>query len=304
MKLRYFFTFLLIVMIFISFCGDGSNNSDNILSVLPETGETGDWKISDDAQVFKRDELFEFINGGAEIYLEYGFKQAAGQSFENSNGKSMNLELYQMTDNASAYGMYSFKISEKGKPVDIGDAGVLDDYYLNVWKGDYVITLIGFDSEKETLDGLVKIAEVIAGKIEVSGEKPDIAERFQDKFSSSQHIKYIEGGLALFNIYEYAPGNIFNVKKGLYGKYDSERILIFEYDNETLCNEKYKNSADFFKNSGDFTDFSKDGSNMFVIDKKQDPVFINSASNYIIIVIGTEKVKAEKIAQSFKERIH
>ena len=167
MKLNYIVNFLAIAVVFFANCSGQSSNKNNMLSVLPENGEIGEWRSSDEVRIFKGDELFDFINGGAEIYHEYGFNKAAGQSFENNSGKSINLELYMMTDYASAFGMYTFKISDKGKPAEIGDAAVLADYYLNIWKGNYVITLIGFDSEKETLDGLVKIGEVIAGKIAV-----------------------------------------------------------------------------------------------------------------------------------------
>jgi len=56
--------------------------------------------------VFDGNSLWGYINGGADIYLEYGFKQVLVQeiSHKNSNYK---IEIYRMIDMESAYGIFS-----------------------------------------------------------------------------------------------------------------------------------------------------------------------------------------------------
>ena len=51
------------------------------LGLLPQAGDAGSWKPEDEPQHVEGEDLFLLINGGAEIYHEYGFTQAAVQSY-------------------------------------------------------------------------------------------------------------------------------------------------------------------------------------------------------------------------------
>lgn len=47
------------------------------------------------------------IDGGAELYKEYGFKALTVQQVRLPHGEELLLEFYRMTDSAAAYGVYS-----------------------------------------------------------------------------------------------------------------------------------------------------------------------------------------------------
>ena len=66
-----------------------------------------------------------------------------------------------MQSSAAAYGVYTFKTSSQGEKIPVGTDGFLEEYYLNFWKGPYVVTVIGFDSEKETLDAILLAARKV-----------------------------------------------------------------------------------------------------------------------------------------------
>ena len=102
----------------------------------------------DEPQYVEGEDLFLLINGGAEIYHEYGFKQAVVQSYADDQDRSLNLEIYEMLDPAAGYGIFTFKRGKGGRDLELGDEACLQDYYLNVWKGDFLITFVGFDTEK------------------------------------------------------------------------------------------------------------------------------------------------------------
>ena len=57
--------------------------------------------------------------------------------------------------------LYASKISTKGTQLAIGDEALLEDYYLNFRKENFLITLTGFNSEKETIDGMMIIAQAV-----------------------------------------------------------------------------------------------------------------------------------------------
>ena len=73
----------------------------NLSNYLPASGEVNGWKLSDTPKNFRGDELFLMINGGADIYHEYGFRQVQTAEYVDAGGKSINLEIYEMESPAS-----------------------------------------------------------------------------------------------------------------------------------------------------------------------------------------------------------
>jgi hypothetical protein len=105
------------------------------------------------------------MNGGAEIYLSRGFKQLIAQKYINKSNKAITLEIFEMESTSSALEMYTSKIGNDGTPLAIGKEALLEDYYLNFQKENFLVTLTGFDSEKETIDSLITIAKVVDERI-------------------------------------------------------------------------------------------------------------------------------------------
>ncbi len=76
---------------------------------LPASGEVDEWKKERALLSYSGEDLFTYINGGAEIYHEYGFKQVVVQDYKNANERSLSVEIFKMENPAAAYGIYSFK---------------------------------------------------------------------------------------------------------------------------------------------------------------------------------------------------
>ena len=62
---------------------------------------------------------------------------------------------------AAAYGMYAEKTGAAGVKMEIGQEAILEAYYLNFWKGIFLVTITGVDSAKETVEGLLGIARAV-----------------------------------------------------------------------------------------------------------------------------------------------
>ena len=118
---------------------------DDLRALLPAGGEAKGWVKDGDPQEFVGEDLYTYIDGGAEIYQEYGFRRVVVQDYENASGKSVSLEIFDMENPAAAFGIFSFKRSGQGKGVAVGAGAELEDYYLNFWKGRFLVTLTGFD---------------------------------------------------------------------------------------------------------------------------------------------------------------
>lgn len=300
---------LITITIFLLSCAQGSDNPKNLSSLLPQKSEIKNWSPSDTAQIYVGGDLFTFINGGADIYHEYGFNRVITQEFGSSdNQHSINVEIYEMNDPASAFGIYTFKIGNKGKKLSIGQDALLQNYYLNFWKGKYLIILTGFDSEKATTDGLITLAEAISGKIKKTGSKPELIQLLPEEILPEENfpnlqLKYLKGNLALFNQYQFDTENIFGLREGVIGNYKNFRIFIFEYEDEQESKNYYLTALNKIKQNNYFNDLSSSALSFSVLDQDENFLTVQPFQNYILITLGLNSSKAEYFTDNIRQKI-
>ena len=74
-------------------------------ALLPADGFSGVWKKSGPLKAFTGADLYGYINGGAESFLEMGFEQLTVQKYRDG-ANELTVELYRMTDPTAARGIY------------------------------------------------------------------------------------------------------------------------------------------------------------------------------------------------------
>jgi hypothetical protein len=235
-----------------------SSEASEIIRYIPAADEVPGFSATSEPEVVQGDDLFLLINGGAEVYHEYGFKQAAAVGFRHKAVKSLqfNLEIYEMNSPEAAYGVYSFKTGDNGTVLKVGNDGLLEDYYINFWKGNILVTITGFDSKKETVDAIITAARVIDARITSSGMKPSLVnvlptgEGFPLKPNGTVYIK---GMLALFNHFSFESKDIFKVKRGVIGIYEGFKLLVLEYESEAQSKNQMEIARSYIKKNPKFT---------------------------------------------------
>jgi hypothetical protein len=146
-------------------CAGGTPDQREITELLPAEEKLNGWKTVGPAKIYRGKDLFVYMNGGAEEYLPHGFKQLLARKYSNKNNKTITLELFEMENSAGADKVFVSKADERGKGMNIGDEAVLEEYYLNFRKKQFLVTLTGSDPEKETIEGLLTIARGVEEQI-------------------------------------------------------------------------------------------------------------------------------------------
>jgi hypothetical protein len=274
---------------------------------LPQPGELEDWEPSGNPQHVIGDDLFLLINGGAEIYHEYGFKQAIVLGFRHKKQESLqfNLEIYEMQGPEAAFGIYTFKTGDSGKTIDVGNEGLLEDYYLNSRKGNFLVTVIGFDAKEETIAGITAAAKVVAAKIKGSSQRPELVHVLPDVdslLSKPGGITYLKGNLALVNQYRFDSRDIFALKEGVIGNYGNFKLFIFRYGDTGESRERFKTATNYLKGNPQFVCSVQPDNTFVMTDKKGISFYIESYKRYILIFQG-DKEKAAGIPGKIRDRL-
>ncbi len=129
-------------------------------------------------RVFTGTSLFGYIDGGAELYLEYGFLSVvvAEISFQGGTYKT---EVYKMNGPEESFGIFSVSKYRCLSLPSVADYACQTRYQLQFCKGPYFISIINRTGSKTDSSAMLQIGKVLAGKInepgpELSGYMPGI----------------------------------------------------------------------------------------------------------------------------------
>jgi len=275
-------------------------NAQNISSLLPDSVEG--WKISNKPEIYIGEDLFRLINGGADIYHEYGFKQVITQRYVNVNDNVISVEIYEMIDSSAAFGIFSLFTFSTGKPINFSSGASEGDGFLLFWKGNYFITLSGYNSSAfpssrsdELKNGFFLIAESIESNITSAG-KPMLVETF-DQIANSQ-IAYIKGNLGLYNLSNLDIGRNLKVEEGICLEKESSVNFIFKYETEEESNINFLSLTNELKSQSKYNLINSEVSSFLFKDYEDKYYYINQSVNFIII---SSAVDTTLISTSIKE---
>jgi hypothetical protein len=112
--------------------------------ILPPDNSAPGWKKSGPVRVFIRQDLFNHIDGGAELYLEFGFEKLRVQPY--TNGKTeVGLEVYEMSGPASALGIYLMQAGRETSWPEIRARNSSEEAQIAAVKGRYFIRINNFE---------------------------------------------------------------------------------------------------------------------------------------------------------------
>ncbi len=163
-------------------------------------------------EIYDRKNLFDYMDGGAELYLAYDFQRLAVQRYVSDSAdsvtkNSLTVEIYQMNSPSDAYGLFSF--DQEGEMVQLGQKGVYGYGLLRFWKGRFLVRILGSqDNLKETI---LKFGLEIDQKIKTKGKPLELLSKIpkDNQVPNSDHFFHKQ--ILLNNLYFISDKNILNL---------------------------------------------------------------------------------------------
>ncbi len=136
----------------------------------------GSFKKAADPEYYSPDTLFEYINGGAELFLAYGFIELMVRQFseEGNPAHRVTLEIYNMGTVENAFGVS--KAEQGGDPYTLpgGAEGQLGNGMLQFYKGAFYVNIFLPPTSKAFPAVAEEIGKTIESRIKGSFSKPDV----------------------------------------------------------------------------------------------------------------------------------
>jgi len=184
--------------------------ADNLTRLLPDTPKG--WIKSESPQTYNRQNLFDYIDGGAEVYLAYDFRLLVIQKYipkiqDSLEKNSITVEIWQMSTSADAYGIFS--LDQQGEKTEIGQMGVYSDGLLRFWKDVFFVKILEVTGDSK--DIILKLGSQIDKKINKVGKLPPLVSRIPSDNLIPSSVHYFHKQINLNNIYYFSDQNVLNL---------------------------------------------------------------------------------------------
>jgi hypothetical protein len=209
---------------------------------LPENVGLSGWAQEGKPRTFTQDTLWDLMDGGAEVYLEYGVVGAASVIYKDAKKDEVQVEIYAMKDADGAFGIYSFNSRTKGVAVPIGDDAMRTDYFLLVRKGSYFLSFTAVSDPAATMPPCLELARAIAARIPTAPGRPALLSRLPTLAGSAVHDVYFRGSLGLLNLYPFDATDPFNAVEGVAADSGSVQFFVVRHADAKEAAARYESA--------------------------------------------------------------
>ncbi len=119
------------------------------------------WSKTVTPEQYKPENLWDFIDGAAEIYLSYGFEDLSLAEYTHASAIAIRVEVYRHRSHADAFGIYAQERNPSYRFIDVGTQGYIEEGVVNFLAGTYYVKLTTHESGTEAQDALLLIAHAM-----------------------------------------------------------------------------------------------------------------------------------------------
>jgi hypothetical protein len=149
------------------------------------------WKLTVEEKAYTPDNLWDVIDGAADLFLEYHFLDLHIARYEQSANLEIKVELYKHASSEDAFGMYSQERYADYHFIALGVQGYMEKGVLNFLSGPYYVKLSTIQSGKEAQDALLMVGKKIEENLHQPRTRPDLVSAFPSggkRVNSEQYI--------------------------------------------------------------------------------------------------------------------
>lgn len=148
------------------------------------------WTLAGPPQVFSPDTLYDYINGGSDLYLKYEFEELAVVEYRKE-AMSVSAEVYRHRTPDHAFGIYSQERVPSAEFLAIGAQGYYENGVCNFIQRGYYVKLSGENTGADDRGILIGFARHISETLPSPSALPGILAAFPTEGKKANAEKFI-----------------------------------------------------------------------------------------------------------------
>ncbi|MBU1701268.1 MAG: hypothetical protein KJ970_11605 [Candidatus Eisenbacteria bacterium] len=182
---------------------------------LPGDGFSGGWVRSGEPMHFVGLNLFDHIDGGAELFHEFGFKELIVQEYVKGE-EEIDLEVYQMDGPAPALGLYLMKCGRETPTEGLSVRHSANKYQFTIVKNASYIQVNSFSGDTTLIPVMVALSKQVLESIP-EGEPVTLFELLPSENLIDGSARLIRGQYGLQPIFTLGSGDILKLGGKIFG---------------------------------------------------------------------------------------
>jgi hypothetical protein len=111
-----------------------------VLALLPAPEATEGWTLRGAPRTYSPGNLYDYINGNADLFHSYGFQQVGVGDYVRKGGEGwITVDIYDMGAPLHAFGVYSAERPADPQPMPVGVQGYALGGLIAFWTGPYYV---------------------------------------------------------------------------------------------------------------------------------------------------------------------
>lgn len=128
------------------------------------TSSRGAWRRAGGVRHFTTDNLFDHIDGEADLVFSFGFRSLAQADYRHRGGAETTVDIYDMGSTSNAFALFRSRADLEGEPLDVGSEGAGGEVRVEFWQGRFYVNLSILSADQAP--------EVLALARELAGAMP------------------------------------------------------------------------------------------------------------------------------------
>ena len=136
------------------------------------------WKITQDDPVYNVNNLWDIIDGAADLYLEYNFIDLHIARYISTDSIEVKVELYRHGSDVDAFGMYSQERDTAYNFIQLGVQGYLQQGVLNFLTGSYYVKMSTYQTGSKAQEAMLTIGKMLVAQLKQNNLMPTLFKVF------------------------------------------------------------------------------------------------------------------------------
>ena len=136
-----------------------------VKNALPATNEVAGWQKTDDTRIFAAKDLWQYIDGDSEQYMNAGVVTTSTSDYKFNNQLEAVVDVHTLRNSDGAQKIFQGGQSADAKTVQIGDAGFAFHQSVVFRKGPYLVRIVAWQSPPDVEQALLALAHGVESKL-------------------------------------------------------------------------------------------------------------------------------------------
>jgi hypothetical protein len=165
------------------------------------------WTPKGAVETFKGKQLYDPIDGFADVHMGYNFVQAQRRSYRKGNF-TVEVFAFQFDTAENAYGLYSTIREGQGTPADVPDEAAAGPGTAYLWRGPYYVSFVASGQPQPEAKDLLAMLKAVSAKLTGKHERPELVRALPADAVAPESIRFLHYRARLDEFFDVGPKNV------------------------------------------------------------------------------------------------